>query len=248
MKKAFLKLIYFILILCIGIWIGNQGIKMLWGKAESNLKASAIQDKSSNIEELSGNYKSEEGFDITSSEIMFTIQGDIEFTVGKFKKFDINLQINNKLSKSKISVVIDANSIFSDNEKRDNHLKGDDFFNTENYPEITFKSESINLSGISEECYNYISKGKLSMLGTQKDVNVKFNYIGYGKNLNNKDIAIFEGSFIFDRTKYGMSEAESVGNKVKINFYTELIKQEGELINEESQESLENDEEDEFDF
>jgi polyisoprenoid-binding protein YceI len=248
LKKVLLKIIYFVIILCIGIWIGNQGIKMLWGKAESNLVTSSIKEGNSNIEELSGNYKSEEGFNITSSEIMFTIEGDIELTVGKFKQFDINLQMNDKLSKSKITVVIDANSIFSDNKKRDDHLSGDDFFNTEKYPEITFKSESIKLSGISEECYNYISNGTLYMLGTQKDINIKFNYIGSGKNLNNQDIAIFEGSLSFDRTEYGMSETESVGNQVKINFYTELIKQEGELINEDSEESLEKDEEDDFDF
>jgi polyisoprenoid-binding protein YceI len=221
---------------------------MLWGKAESNLVTSSIKEENSNIENLSGNYKSEEGFNITSSEIMFTIEGDIELTVGKFKQFDIKLDIAKDLSKSNISVLIDASSIFTDNTKRDDHLSGDDFFNTEKYPEITFKSETIKLSDISEECYNYVSNGTLYMLGSDKELDMKFNYIGAGKNKNDQDIAIFEGSFSFDRTEYGMSETESVGNQVKINFYTELIKQEGELINENLEESLEKDEEDDFDF
>ena len=248
MKKVLLKVIYFGIILCIGIWIGNQGIKMLWGKAESNLATSSIKDENSSIEDLTGNYKSEEGFNITSSEIMFSIEGDIELTVGKFKKFDIELDITEDLSQSNISVIIDAGSIFTDNGKRDNHLTGEDFFNTENYPQITFKSEAIKSSDISEECYNYVSNGKLSMLGYEKDLDIKFNYKGTGKNKNDQDIAVFEGSLNFDRTEYGMSETESVGNQVKINFYTELIKQETKIIHQEPEQDSEINDEDNFDF
>ena len=44
------------------------------------------------------------------------------------------------------------------------------------------------------------------------------------KNSEGNDIYIFEGEIEFDRTKFGMSKAESVGNLVKLKFYTELSK------------------------
>jgi len=243
MRKILINIVCFGIVLLIGIWIGNKGIKLLWGEAESTLVASTIKDENSNIEDLFGNYKSEEGFDITSSEIMFAIEGDIELTVGKFKKFDIDLEMANKLSSSKISVSIDVGSIFTDNSKRDGHLLDEDFFDSENYPQITFNSVSIKPSHIGDDCYKYISTGKLSMLGTQKDIDIKFNYKGSSKNKNGQDIAIFDGSFNFDRTQYGMSVAESVGNQVKVNFYTELLKQDNKAQIEKLNEEV-----DEFDF
>ncbi len=64
---------------------------------------------------------------------------------GRFNEFSGTLISNdNDFSNSKIDFTVKTSSIFTDNTKRDNHLKSDDFFSADKYPEITFKSTSFN--------------------------------------------------------------------------------------------------------
>jgi polyisoprenoid-binding protein YceI len=70
-------------------------------------------------------------------------------TEGTFKVFDGSVEhTKSDWSDAKINFSIDINSINTDNEYRDKHLKSDDFFNAEKYPAMTFKSSSFKpLSG-----------------------------------------------------------------------------------------------------
>ncbi|MEP0822822.1 MAG: YceI family protein [Ignavibacterium sp.] len=63
---------------------------------------------------------------------------------GTFKEFDITFQsAKDDFSDAKISAVIQVASISTDNERRDNHLRSDDFFNAEAFPTITFASTAF---------------------------------------------------------------------------------------------------------
>ncbi len=63
---------------------------------------------------------------------------------GGFKAFTGTIDlVNNKPEESKVSVDIDTNSIFSDDEKLTGHLKSADFFEVEKYPKATFVSTKI---------------------------------------------------------------------------------------------------------
>ncbi len=58
---------------------------------------------------------------------------------GSFKSFDGSFAAEKAdFSDAKINFTIDVNSINTDNENRDKHLKGDDFFNAEKFPQIKF--------------------------------------------------------------------------------------------------------------
>jgi polyisoprenoid-binding protein YceI len=67
---------------------------------------------------------------------------------GTFKVFDGTME-NTKpdFSDAKISFAIDVASVNTDNERRDGHLKSDDFFNAEKYPKMTFVSTSVKPMG-----------------------------------------------------------------------------------------------------
>ncbi len=101
---------------------------------------------------------------------------------GTFKTFNGNFSSKSKdFSNSKINFEIDANSINTDNEKRDGHLKSEDFFHTKKHPKITFKSTSFK----KVKGNKYLLKGNLTMRGVTKPVtlNVKHGGIaidGYG--------------------------------------------------------------------
>ncbi len=72
----------------------------------------------------------------------------ISHVVGSFKEFSITLNsAKDDFSDASVEGVIKVGSISTDNTMRDNHLKSDDFFNAEKYPEIRFKSTSFTKTG-----------------------------------------------------------------------------------------------------
>ncbi|MBG16547.1 MAG: hypothetical protein CL853_09370 [Crocinitomicaceae bacterium] len=196
-------------------WIEEE----VWGVPESKLEKTIIENTSSELFELDGVYKSEEGIDITSSEISFEIDG-LSDTKGRFNNFTIELNANPKSNSLSLNVTIKSSSVFTENETRDEHLLNEDFFNSEKYPFIAFKSKNITPLDSS-----FIAKGKLALVGTESKINVPFNYLGSSSNSEGDTIYIFEGKVEFDRTAHGMKEAPSVGNLVTLHFYTELKKQ-----------------------
>lgn len=69
-------------------------------------------------------------------------------TEGNFKLFDGYMEHTKEdFSDAKIEFTVDVSSIDTDNEKRDTHLKSDDFFNAEKYPTIKFVSTSFTPAG-----------------------------------------------------------------------------------------------------
>jgi len=103
---------------------------------------------------------------------------DVEFSVrhmmvsntkGEFKKFSGTAHIDDAdLNKSRVNFEIDVASIDTDDAKRDEHLKGPDFFNVAKHPKITFKSTSIKRFG-----RRYKVTGDLTMHGVTKSVVLK---------------------------------------------------------------------------
>lgn len=75
------------------------------------------------------------------------------------------------LAGSGFDVTIDAGSIFTDNKKRDNHLKTEDFFEVETYLEIRFKSQSVEKTSDG-----YVTKGEITMHGVSHPASIAFTY------------------------------------------------------------------------
>src|SRR5690606_5865468 len=84
--------------------------------------------------------------DHAHSEIEFKVRHMMISTVkGQFGTFDVKFDSESEdLSNASVEVSIDAASINTKNEQRDEHLKSGDFFNVEQFPTITFKSTGIS--------------------------------------------------------------------------------------------------------
>jgi polyisoprenoid-binding protein YceI len=87
--------------------------------------------------------------DRSHSNVKFTVTHLVVSEVeGAFKMFEGSMENSNgDLTDAKINFTVDVNSISTDNERRDNHLKSDDFFNAEKFPAMKFTSTSMKPVG-----------------------------------------------------------------------------------------------------
>lgn len=127
-------------------------------------------------------------------------------------------------SKNAIDISVDATSVSTFNGGRDKHLAGPDFFNSKQFPEITFKSSSWKKDGDE-----YTITGDFTLLGVSKEITINAKHIGNGKNRGGKDLVGFESTFTIDRTdfgmNYGVAEKGGLGKDVTIIIAIECIKQ-----------------------
>jgi polyisoprenoid-binding protein YceI len=109
--------------------------------------------------------------DALHSEIKFRVKHlMISNVTGEFKKFDATLEADQEdFSDAKISFEADIDSISTNQEQRDAHLKSDDFFNAEQFPKMSFTSTSVQKTGDSE----LLVKGNLTIRDVTKEIELK---------------------------------------------------------------------------
>ncbi len=115
-------------------------------------------------------------FDQAHTQIKFTVKHlVISEVTGNFKKFDgLVTTEGDDFATAKISFTAEANSIFTDNEKRDAHLKNDDFFNAEKFPQLKFVGKSMKKTGKNK----YKLTGDLTIRDVTKSVTLDVVYNG----------------------------------------------------------------------
>ena len=167
--------------------------------------------------------------DPVHSGIHFSIR---HFVVGKvhgrFTKIGGTIQIDEaNPANSKVDVQIDANSVDTNDEKRDGHLKTPEFFNTAEHPQITFKSTKVEAAGKDK----FRVTGDLTLRGVKKSVTFDVEHGGnvkdpWGNNrggfslktqVNRKDFGI-----TFNQTLEGGGPA--LGDTIDISIDVEATK------------------------
>ena len=208
-------------ILILGIILLITGFIVLgdWGKPESNLDKTEVNENiKADFSSILGTTWTNNKDDLSSSEISFYVEG-LKDTKGFFEDFDIIFKVSdNNPEKAKLKVLINVNSINTDNKIRDKAIMEEDFFNSEKYPTIEFYSKKIKKMDST-----FISKGIINMMGKRKELTFSFNHSGITNNKKGIKVAIFEGSLEIDRTSLGMDHVATVGDMVAIEFYCELI-------------------------
>jgi polyisoprenoid-binding protein YceI len=147
---------------------------------------------------------------------------------GKFQKYDAKLIIDDKnIENSTMTVEIEAASIDTDNERRDNHLRSDDFFAAKDFPKLTFVSKSVKRKG--KDKLSVV--GDLTIRGTTRTVVLDVD----GPSPEFKDPGgnphlAFSATTTINRFDYGLKwnkavEGTSVvGEEIKIELEIELFK------------------------
>ena len=125
----------------------------------------------------------------------------ISTVTGSFQKFDGKVEVANEdFTGSKITFSADIDSINTNNEQRDGHLKSDDFFNAEQFPKLTFESTSFNR--VDDE--NFKLKGNLTIRDITKEVELNVEYGGVADDAygNTKSGFTVEGKI--SRKEFGL--------------------------------------------
>jgi polyisoprenoid-binding protein YceI len=120
---------------------------------------------------------------------------------GSFKIFDGNMVATKEdFTDAKINFTVDVNSINTDNANRDGHLKSDDFFNAEKYPNMTFASTSFKKKSGSA----YELTGDLTIRDVTKKVTFAVKYGGTTKDPYGNTKAGFKATGTINRLQYGL--------------------------------------------
>lgn len=148
----------------------------------------------------------------------------ISFVQGRFDKFDASILTSDAdLKDAKFDFTIDTNSIDTDVEPRDKHLKSADFFDVEKFPTMTFKSTSIHKAKNNA----YVLQGDLTIKGVTKPIVVTLTYGGKTKDQQGNEKLGIQTKFKINRFDYGVSydpSGAAVGKNVDITVFAEFTK------------------------
>jgi len=119
---------------------------------------------------------------------------------GQFKAFSGTISMGDTPEESSVQVTIDAASIDTGVEDRDNHLRSADFLDVENHPTLEFVSTGIRRSGD-----NYEMEGELTMRGVTQPVTLDVSYLGLMTDPWGNDKALFSASGTINREDWGLT-------------------------------------------
>ena len=145
---------------------------------------------------------------------------------GAFKKFETKItSTKDDFSDAVVELTADVNSVDTDNEQRDEHLKNPDYFDAAKYPTITFKSKSFKKVGDKK----YAVTGDLTFHGVTKSVSLEATGGADATHpYTKKTITGFKVTGKFLRSDFGIAPAvpaAMISDEVILNANVEFEKQ-----------------------
>jgi polyisoprenoid-binding protein YceI len=164
--------------------------------------------------------------DTAHSNINFTITHFFTPVDGSFEEYSSEIYFDpSDLENSSIDVTIPVSSINTENDRRDNHLKSDDFFNAEEWPNIHFVSNKIEQTGDNQ----FVAHGELTIRDVTREFELPFELLGVMDHpmQDGQKVAGISASAQLNRTDYGVGVGDwaataVVGDEVNIQLNLEL--------------------------
>ena len=139
---------------------------------------------------------------------------------GKFNTFEgtLDYDIATKTLKS-VQGSIETASIDTNNEKRDGHLKNEDFFNVAQFPKMTFKSTSVKKTGEN----TFEVTGRLNVLGIDREVVGPVTITGPVDGRRGAKLIGIESNTVLNRRDLGISHSPAavIADEVKVSIEAE---------------------------
>lgn len=166
--------------------------------------------------------------DTDHSSIYFDTRHTLATVRGQFKGFTGTVDFDpDNLTAGSVEFTVRVDTINTGINKRDNHLRSDDFFATGQYPEMTFSSTDIR----HMQDNRYIMEGDLTVRDVTRRVEIPFTYLGIRDNPLEKgqEVSGFEAEFAINRLDYNVgdgrfAEMGVVGKQVRVLVALELLR------------------------
>jgi polyisoprenoid-binding protein YceI len=148
-------------------------------------------------------------FDPTHSEATFGIRHWFTTVNGRFNTMSGSIAFDDKdWSKSSVEATIETGSIFTNNERRDGHLKSPDFFDAANHPTITFKSTKVTKGAGND----FSVEGDFTMHGVTKKVTLAATFLGSMDVGNGRSKAGWTAKTKVNRKDYNLTWNRTLDN------------------------------------
>jgi len=167
-------------------------------------------------------------FDRAHTNVGFQVRHIYTNVSGKFTDFAGTIQVDRaKPESSTVEFTIQAASIDTSEQRRDQHLRSADFFDVANHPTITFKSTSIKANGKD----SWLVTGDFTMHGVTKSIVLPVTLLGEGKDPMGNEKMGLETGLTLNRKDYGLNWNRAletggvlVGEEVKVQIAIEANK------------------------
>lgn len=167
--------------------------------------------------------------DVAHSSLGFTVRHLLISKVhGRFDRWSASLTFDeSRPERSQVSVRVEAASIDTHEPDRDTHLRSPDFFDTEKYPNITFRSTSVERT----EAEHYQVAGDLAISGVSRRVVLEVEALGRANDPWGGERMGFTGKTTIDRRDFGLVWNQTleaggvvVGEHVEISIEIEAVR------------------------
>ncbi|MFC7330273.1 YceI family protein [Marinactinospora rubrisoli] len=166
--------------------------------------------------------------DPTHTEVGFSVRHMMISKVrGRFEKFDATVTVAEDPAQSSVTATIDAGSINTNQEQRDEHIRSADFFDVANHPEFTFVS-----TGLAQKGEDIVLSGDLTIKGNTRPVELALEFHGVTKDPWGQDRAGFSATTEISRKEFGVDiempmdgGGVVVGDKISITIDAEFTRQ-----------------------
>jgi len=141
---------------------------------------------------------------------------------GRFGQTSGHLSMDREKGTGSVEVVIEAASVDTGMKKRDDHLRSPDFFNTMEFPQITFTSTKLTYHGKGATV-----DGNLTMKGVTKPVTLEVAKINCGTHpFNKKYVCGFDATASLKRSDFGINYGlPAIGDEVQLEIEVEAFKE-----------------------
>lgn len=146
---------------------------------------------------------------------------------GRFGEVAGTVHVDDDIARSRVSVELQAASIDTRDEQRDEHLRSGDFLDAENFPTLSFESEEVVVDGD-----RWTLPGRLTIRDVTRDVTLDVDYLGLHKDPWGNTRAAFSATTEIDREAFGITWNQAlesggvlVSKKLKIELDVQLVQQ-----------------------
>lgn len=189
-----------------------------WTAVSPSIPAGAAQD----LGDAASDAPTEYAVDPVHSSIVFRIKHlDTAYVYGRFNEMEGTVRLDpDNLEQSRIEIEVPAESIDTNNERRDNHLRSDDFFDVEQHDTLRFVSTSIE----QRSADTFRVTGDMTIRGKTKEIAVDVKHTGSSDTPQFGKRSGWHTEFTIDRMDFGVDfMPDGLGHDVKTFVSIEAV-------------------------